>query len=159
MKSLQQYLNEAGHYETQEFIDPDTMEIVQITRWIEDPDPAKELDKLEKAKEDAKRYELARKKQEEYYKKINPLEDELWGYESELKDTISDIRTTKIDMEEEVGGYYAKGDYEGGDKVAQKYGVTLDKLDNKVQKLKKKISDIQSRIDALHTQYDDIWDF
>ena len=159
MKPLRQYINEAGHYETQEFIDPDTMEIVQITRWIEDPDPEKELEKVEKAKEDAKQYEQARKKQEEYYSKINPLEDELWGYESELKDAISNIRTTKTDMEEEVGGYYAKGDYEGGDEVAQKYGVTLDELDDKVQKLKKKINDTQSRIKDLHTQYEDIWDF
>jgi len=26
MKTLQQYINEAGHYETREFIDPDTAE-------------------------------------------------------------------------------------------------------------------------------------
>lgn len=159
MKTLQQYINEAGHYETREFIDPDTDEVVHVTKWIEDPDPTKELEKLEKAKDDTKRYEQARKKQEEYYKKINPLEDELWGYESELKDAIRDIRTTKTDMEEEVGQYYSKGDYEGGDKIGQKYGVALDKLDDKIQKLKKKINDVQSRIDALHAQYEGIWDF
>lgn len=158
MKSLLQYLKE-GHFETDEFVDDDTGEIVQVTRWVEDPDPAKEQEKLEKAKADAERYEQARKKQEEYYKKINPLEDELWRYEGELKDTIRDIRTTKSDMEEEVGQYYSKGDYEGGDKIGQKYGVALDKLDDKVQKLKKKIKDVQSRIDALHDQYEDIWDF
>lgn len=159
MKTLQQYINEAGHYETREFIDPDTAEVVQVTTWIEDPDPTKELEKLEKAKDDAKRYEQARKRQEEYYKKINPLEDELWGYENELKETIRNIRTTKTDMEEEVGQYYSKGDYEGGDKASQKYGVILNKLDDTVQKLKKKINNVQSRIDALHTQYGDIWNF
>ena len=141
----------------QEFIDPDTCEIV--TLWVDDPDPEEEKRKLEKAKEYDKKYEAACKKEKEYFAKLNPLEDELWGYTSDLKNCQNEYRQLKIDMEEEVGQLYAQGRYDEGEQIAQNYGVSIERLEKQIKTLKRSIKSVQSKINTLRKSYDNIWDF
>ena len=151
--SFAEFVNE----KYQEFIDPDTCEIV--TLWVDDPDPEEEKKKLEKAKEYDKKYEAACKKEKEYFAKLNPLEDELWGYTSDLKNCQNEYRQLKIDMEEEVGQLYAQSRYDEGEQIAQTYGVSIERLEKQIKTLKRNIKSVQSKINTLRKSYENIWDF
>lgn len=141
----------------QEFIDDETGEIV--TMWVEDPDPEEEKKKLEKAKEDSKKYEAACKKEREYITKLNPLENELWGYEDELKRCNAEYRQLKIDMEEEIGNLYAQEKFAEGDELGQSYGVSMDRLEKQIKGIKRKMNSVQVKISNLRKAYENIWDF
>lgn len=141
----------------QEFIDEDTGEIV--TMWVEDPSPEEEKKKLEKAKEDSKKYEAACKKEREYLAKLNPLEDELWSYEDELKRCNAEYRQLKIDMEEEIGSLYSQDKFAEGDELGQSYGVSMERLEKQIKNIKKKMNSVQIKISNLRKSYENIWDF
>ena len=142
MKDLYKYLLESekdgkgGHYE--DFVDEDTGEIV--TLWVPDPDPELEKKKWEiyqKHKEEIQKlYDKCAELDKENKKKLEKLEDEMWGYEQDLKNAKRNYRQLQIDMEEELGQLYTSGkEYEAEEK-AQEYGSQFNDLSDEIDSLK-----------------------
>ena len=102
---------------------------------------------------------LRKKKEKEYITKLNPLENELWGYEAELKQYNAEYRQLKIDMEEEVGYLYSQNKFAEGEELAQSYGVSMERLEKQIKSIKRKMNSVQIKISNLIKQYENIWDF
>ena len=164
MKDFKQYILESekdgknGHYE--DFVDEDTGEIV--TLWVDDPDP--ELEKLkwetyEKNHEKVRQlYNKCKDQEKDINKKIEKLEDELWGYEQDLKDAKRNYRQLQIDQDEEVGGLYADGKFKEGEEKAQEYGEQFNKISDEIEQLKNKIKKIQPELAKLEDIRMKIWE-
>lgn len=157
MKNIVQYIKESDskNGEWVEYADPDTGEVVTVWKEIFDAD--KEIEKLNKAKEDGTDFDSLMKKEKELRKQLDPLEDELFGYEEELKDTKREYRDLQIDHEEEVGALYADGKYEEGEKLAQEYGVKFNKLEKRIKVLQNKIKKLEPKIDKISSQIYALW--
>ena len=164
MKKFRSYIKESfeddkgGHNE--EFVDPDTGEIV--TMWVKDPDPDIEMLKWENyTKEEKNKRELRNKikdQEKDLVSKQEKLEDELWGYEQDLKDVNRQYRQLQIDQEEEVGGLYATGKEKEAEELAQEYGEKFNKLANEIESLKRKMQKIQPKIDKIEKERDKLWE-
>ena len=164
MKDLCNYIKESekdgknGHYE--DFVDEDTGEIV--TLWVTDPDP--ELEKLKweaYEKEEKKQHELRKKIKEQeknLVKQQEKLEDELWGYEQDLKDANRQYRQLQIDQEDELGQLYSSGNEKEAEEKAQEYGEQFNKLADEIESLKNKIKKLQPQIAKLEEQRMKIWE-
>ena len=177
MKSLTEYLTECeaslsryidvleseadgkgGHYE--DFVDEDTGEIV--TLWVEDPDP--ELEKLKwetyekHHKEVRALWKKCKEQEKTIAKELEKFEDELWGYEQDLKDAKRQYRQLQLDQDEEVGALYAAGKFKEGEEKAQEYGEKFNKLADEIESLKKKIKQVQPKIAKLEDDRMKIWE-
>ena len=164
MKKIIQYIKESekdgkgGHYE--DFVDEETGEIV--TMWVKDPDP--EIEKLKWEayyKEADKQFEIRKKikeQEKDLVKQQEKLEDELWGYEQDLKDTNRQYRQLQIDQEDELGQLYSSGNEKEAEEKAQEYGEQFNKLANKIESLKNKMKKIQPQIAKLEEQRDKLWE-
>jgi hypothetical protein len=84
----------------------------------------------------------ARMKKRVYGKKREALEDELIDISQELKDLYSEKRDTYNEMESEAG---QKGDA-WTDDDANRYGGELNKIDDQIEKLIKRRSDIEIKL-------------
>lgn len=153
MKDIKLFLLEGGQYK--EFVDEDTGEIVKI--WVEDPNPEEEKRKLELAKKETDEYIKRLKKEKTIRAKMEPLEDKQWELESELIDLQQQLRSLRIDQEEEIGGLYSQGKYEEGDKLAQEYGIKFNKLEQDITKTKKTLSEIAKKLSVYYDKLDEIW--
>ncbi len=153
MKSLKQYIQEGGQYK--EFYDEDTGEIV--TMWVPDIDPEEELERVRKAAEDEAKYDRALKKDKEIRAKLDPLEDEMWGYQEELNDIKREYKSLRIDMEEELGPLYVEGNEAEAEERAQEYGERMNELEDRKDELLEKIKAIQPKIDVLSDKLLDVW--
>ena len=154
MKSFRTYILESevdgknGHYE--DFVDEDTGEIV--TLWVADPDPEEEAQKAELAKAEHDKYVKHLEAEKKLRKTLDPLEDELWGLNQDLKDRTREYRDLQIDQEEEVGGLYAKGDEAAAEKLAQEYGDKFNKLADEIEQLKNKIKELNPKVEKLQRE-------
>lgn len=150
MKDINQYIKESekdgtnGHYE--DFVDEDTGEIVTI--WVADPDPEEEAQKAELAKSEHDKYVKRLEAEKKLRKSLDPLEDKLWGYNQDLKDRTREYRDLQIDQEE-VGALYVKGDEAKAEELAQEYGEKFNKLANEIDALKKKIRELNPKVEKL----------
>ena len=160
MKDLQKYIKESekdgknGHYE--DFVDEDTGEIV--TLWVADPDPEEEVKKAELAKAEHDKYVKRLEAEKKLRKTLDPLEDELWGLNQDLKDRTREYRDLQIDQEEEVGALYVKGDEAKAEELAQEYGEKFNKLADEIDSLKKKIIELNPKVEKLQRELLNIWD-
>ena len=160
MKDLYKYIKESaedgkgGHYE--DFVDEDTGKIV--TLWVADPDPEEEAKKLELAKAEHDKYVKHLEAEKKLRKTLDPLEDELWGLNQDLKDKTREYRDLQIDQEEEVGGLYAKGDEASAEKLAQEYGEKFNNVADEIDKLKKQIRELNPKVEKLQRELLKIWD-
>ena len=160
MKDLQKYIKESekdgknGHYE--DFVDEDTGEIV--TLWVADPDPEEEAKKAELAKAEHDKYVKRLEAEKKLRKTLDPLEDELWGLNQDLKDRTREYRDLQIDQEEEVGALYVKGDEAKAEELAQEYGEKFNKLADEIDSLKKKIIELNPKVEKLQRELLKIWD-
>lgn len=154
MKDLKDFLlNEAGHYE--DYVDEDTGEIVTI--WVEDPDPEELARKLDMAKDENDEFMEKWAKEREIRKEVEPYEDEQWDLESELKDLQYQLRSLRIDQEEEIGQLYAAGKYAEGDELAQKYGTEFNKIEKRMEKIKKRLKKLDKLIEPYYDKIHDLW--
>lgn len=97
------------------------------------------------AKDDRKKKAEAQKerlKKRVYGKKREQLEDQAWEISQELKDLYSDKRDIYDDMEAEAG---EKGS-EWSDLDANRYGVMLNDIDDKMEVLIKKRQEIEIKL-------------
>lgn len=160
MKDLYKYIKESekdgknGHYE--DFVDEDTGEIV--TLWVADPDPEEEAKKAELAKAEHDKYVKRVEAEKKLRKTLDPLEDELWGLNQDLKDRTREYRDLQIDQEEEVGALYVKGDEAAAEKLAQEYGEKFNKLADEIEAFKKKIRELNPKVEKLQRELLKIWD-
>ena len=164
MKDIKEYINESvedgkgGHNET--FVDPDTGEIV--TMWVNDPDPELEKLKWEAYEKEQDKQRQLRKKIKEQEKdlvaKQEKLEDELWGYEQDLKEANRSYRQLQIDQEDEVGSLYAQGKEKEAEELAQEYGEKFNKLADQIEDLKNKMKKLQPQIAKLEDERMKIWE-
>lgn len=160
MKDLHEYVIESaedgigGHYE--DFVDEDTGEIV--TLWVADPDPEEEAKKAELAKDEHDKYVKRLDAEKKLRKTLDPLEDELWGLNQDLKDKTREYRDLQIDQEEEVGALYVKGDEAKAEELAQEYGEKFNKLADEIDALKKKIIELNPKVEKLQRKLLKIWD-
>jgi len=160
MKDLYKYIKESekdgknGHYE--DFVDEDTGEIV--TLWVADPDPEEEAKKAELAKAEHDKYVKRLEAEKKLRKTLDPLEDELWGLNQDLKDRTREYRDLQIDQEEEVGALYVKGDEAKAEELAQEYGEKFNKLADEIDVIKKKIKDLNPKVEKLQRELLKIWD-
>jgi len=160
MKDLYKYIKESekdgknGHYE--DFVDEDTGEIV--TLWVADPDPEEEAKKAELAKAEHEKYVKRLEAEKKLRKTLDPLEDELWGLNQDLKDRTREYRDLQIDQEEEVGALYVKGDEAKAEELAQEYGEKFNKLADEIDSIKKKIIEINPKVEKLQRELLKIWD-
>ncbi len=161
MKDLYKYLVESAEDgqdgSWQDFVDEETGEIVQM--WVPDVDPEEEKRKVELAKIEAENFEKARTQEKEIRKQLEPLEDELYGYQQELKDINREYRDLQIDHEEEVGALYIQGKEVEAEALAQKYGVKFNKLEKRQQVLKNKIKKLEPKVHKLQWKCWKCWDF
>ena len=160
MKNLHEYVIESaedgigGHYE--DFVDEDTGEIV--TLWVADPDPEEEAKKAELAKAEHDKYVKRLEAEKKLRKTLDPLEDELWGLNQDLKDRTREYRDLQIDQEEEVGALYVKGDEAKAEELAQEYGEKFNKLADEIDAIKKKIIELNPKVEKLQRELLKIWD-
>ena len=164
MKDLSRYIKESsedgkgGHW--QDYVDEETGEIV--TMWVKDPDPELERLKWEAyEKEEDKQRQLRKKIKEQeknFLKQQEKLEDELWGYEQDLKDANRQYRQLQIDQEDELGQLYSSGNETAAEEKAQEYGEEFNRLSDEIEDLKAKIKKIQPQIAKLEKQRDKIWE-
>ena len=160
MKDLYKYIKKSekdgknGHYE--DFVDEDTGEIV--TLWVADPDPEEEAKKAELAKAEHDKYVKRLEAEKKLRKTLDPLEDELWGLNQDLKDRTREYRDLQIDQEEEVGALYVKGDEATAEELAQEYGEKYNKLTNEIDAIKKKIRELNPKVENLQRELLKIWD-
>lgn len=160
MKNLYKYLKEStkdgknGHYE--DFVDEETGEIV--TLWVADPDPEEEAQKAELAKSEHDKYVKRLEAEKKLRKTLDPLEDELWGLNQDLKDRTREYRDLQIDQEEEVGALYVKGDEAKAEELAQTYGEKFNKLADEIDAIKKKIKQLNPKVEKLQRELLKIWD-
>ena len=160
MKDLYKYIKESaedgkgGHYE--DFVDEDTGEIV--TLWVADPDPEEEAKKAELAKAEHNKYINYLEAEKKLRKTLDPLEDKLWGLNQDLKDKTREYRDLQIDQEEEVGALYVKGDEAKAEELAQEYGEKFNKLTNEIDAIKKKIRELNPKVENLQRELLKIWD-
>lgn len=160
MKNLHEYVIESaedgigGHYE--DFVDEDTGEIV--TLWVADPDPEEEAKKAELAKAEHDKYVKRLETEKKLRKTLDPLEDELWGLNQDLKDRTREYRDLQIDQEEEVGALYVKGDEAKAEELAQEYGEKFNKLADEIDAIKKKIVELNPKVEKLQRKLLKIWD-
>lgn len=160
MKSLINYILESekdgknGHYE--DFVDEDTGEIV--TLWVADPDPEEEAKKAELAKAEHDKYVKHLEAEKKLRKTLDPLEDELWGLNQDLRDKTREYRDLQIDQEEEVGTLYVKGDETKAEELAQEYGDKFNKLADEIENLKNKIKELNPKVEKLQRELLKIWD-
>lgn len=160
MKDLYKYIKESaedgkgGHYE--DFVDEDTGEIV--TLWVADPDPEEEAKKAELAKAEHDKYIKHLEAEKKLRKTLDPLEDELLGLNQDLKDKTREYRDLQIDQEEEVGGLYVQGKEKEAEELAQTYGEKFNKLADEVDAIKKKIKQLNPKIEKLQRELLKIWD-
>lgn len=164
MKDLYKYIKESaedgkgGHWE--DFVDEDTGEIV--TMWVKDPDP--EVEKLkweayEKEEEKMTDLRIKIKEQEKnLVKQQEKLEDELWGYEQDLKNANRQYRQLQMDQEDELGQLYSSGKEKEAEEKAQEYGEQFNKLADEIEDLKNKMKKIQPQIAKLEEQRDKLWE-
>ena len=161
MKDLHKYIIESAEDgqggSWQDFVDEETGEIVQM--WVPDVDPEEEKRKVELAKIEAENFEKARTQEKEIRKQLEPLEDELYGYQQELKDINRDYRDLQTDHEEEVGALYIQGKEAEAEALAQKYGVKFNKLEKRQQVLKNKIKRLKPKVERLQWKCWKCWDF
>ena len=160
MKDLHEYVIESaedgigGHYE--DFVDEDTGEIV--TLWVADPDPEEEAKKAELAKAEHDKYIKRLEAEKKLRKTLDPLEDELWGLNQDLKDKTREYRDLQIDQEEEVGALYVKGDEAKAEELAQEYGEKFNKIADEIESIKKKIRELNPKVEKLQRKLLKIWD-
>ena len=160
MKNLHEYVIESaedgigGHYE--DFVDEDTGEIV--TLWVADPDPEEEAKKAELAKAEHNKYIKRLEAEKKLRKTLDPLEDELWGLNQDLKDKTREYRDLQIDQEEEVGALYVKGDEAKAEELAQEYGEKFNKIADEIESIKKKIRELNPKVEKLQRKLLKIWD-
>lgn len=160
MKCITKYIIESaddgknGHYE--DFVDEDTGEIV--TLWVADPDPEEEAKKAELAKAEHDKYVKRLEAEKKLRKTLDPLEDELWGLNQDLKDKTREYRDLQIDQEEEVGALYVKGDEAKAEELAQEYGEKFNKLADEIESLKRKIKALNPKVEKLQRKLLKIWD-
>ena len=160
MKELYTYIKESeedgkgGHYE--DFVDEDTGEIV--TLWVADPDPEEEAKKAELAKAEHDKYIKHLKVEKKLRKTLDPLEDELWGLNQDLKDKTREYRDLQIDQEEEVGSLYVQGKEKEAEELAQEYGEKFNQLADEVDAIKKKIKQLNPKVEKLQRKLLKIWD-
>jgi len=160
MKNLHEYVIESaedgigGHYE--DFVDEDTGEIV--TLWVADPDPEEEAKKAELAKAEHDKYVKRLDAEKKLRKILDPLEDELWGLNQDLKDRTREYRDLQIDQEEEVGALYVKGDEAKAEELAQEYGEKFNKIADEIESIKKKIRELNPKVEKLQRKLLKIWD-
>ena len=160
MKELYTYIKESeedgkgGHYE--DFVDEDTGEIV--TLWVADPDPEEEAKKAELAKAEHDKYIKHLKVEKKLRKTLDPLEDELWGLNQDLKDKTREYRDLQIDQEEEVGSLYVQGKEKEAEELAQTYGEKFNKLADEIDAIKKKIRELNPKVEKLQRELLKIWD-
>lgn len=161
MKDLYKYIIEStedgqgGSW--QDFVDEETGEITQM--WVPDIDPEEEKRKVELAKIESENFKRARTQEKEIRKQLEPLEDELYGYQQELKDINREYRDLQIDHEEEVGALYIQGKEAKAEALAQKYGVKFNKLEKRQQVLKNKIKKLEPKVHKLQWKCWKLWDF
>ena len=160
MKDLHEYVIESaedgigGHYE--DFVDEDTGEIV--TLWVADPDPEEEAKKAELAKAEHDKYVKRLEAEKKLRKTLDPLEDKLWGLNQDLKDKTREYRDLQIDQEEEVGALYVKGDEAKAEELAQEYGEKFNKIADEIESIKKKIRELNPKVEKLQRKLLKIWD-
>jgi len=160
MKDLYKYIKESekdgknGHYE--DFVDEDTGEIV--TLWVADPDPEEEAQKAALAKAEHEKYVKRLEAEKKLRKTLDPLEDKLWGLNQDLKDRTREYRDLQIDQEEEVGALYVKGDEAKAEELAQEYGEKFNKLADEIESIKKKIIELNPKVEKLQRELLKIWD-
>ena len=160
MKDLHKYILESaedgigGHYE--DFVDEDTGEIV--TLWIADPDPEEEANKVELAKAEYNKYVKRLEAEKQLRKILDPLEDELWGLNKELKNKTREYRDLQLDQEEEVGALYVKGYEAKAEELAQEYGEKFNKLADEIYDIKKKIRELNPKVEKLQLKLNKIWE-
>lgn len=164
MKNIKDYINESsedrknGHWE--DFVDEDTGEIVSM--WVKDKNP--ELEKLkwdiyQKYHEEVRKlYNKCLAADKENLKKREKLEDTLWDYEQDLKDTNRQYRQLQIDQEDELGQLYSSGKEAEAEEKAQEYGEQFNELADKIESLKSKIKKIQPQIAKLEAESEKIWE-
>lgn len=153
MRNLTDFITEGGQYK--EFVDEDTGEIVKI--WVEDPDPEELARKLDMAKTENDDFMEKWAKERELRKEFEPYQDQQWELESELKDLQYQLRSLRMDQEEEIGSLYSQGKYEEGDKLAQEYGVKFDKIEKAITKTKKKLAQVAKKLSTYYDKLDKIW--
>ena len=159
MKDLYKYILESaedgigGHYE--DFVDEDTGEIVTI--WVADPYPEEEAKKAELAKAEHDKYIKHLEAEKKLRKTLDPLEDELWGLNQDLKNKTREYRDLQIDQEEEVGALYVKGDEAKAEELAQEYGEKFNRLANEIDDIKKKIRKLNPKVEKLQLRLKKIW--
>ena len=164
MKSINTYIKESqedgkgGHWE--DFVDEETGELV--TMWVKDKNPELENLKWEiymKSHEElGKLYDKCKEADKENLKKREKLEDELWGYEQDLKDTNRQYRQLQIDQEDELGQLYSSGKEKEAEEKAQEYGEQFNKLAEEIESLKNKIKKLQPQIAKLEDESEKIWE-
>lgn len=153
MKDIKLFLLEGGQYK--EFVDEDTGEVIKI--WVEDPDPEELERKLDMAKDENDDFMEKWAKERELRKKVEPYEDEQWDLESELKDLQYKLRSLRVDQEEEIGGLYSQGKYEEGDKLAQEYGAEFNKIEKRMEVIKKRLKKLETLIEPYYDKIHDLW--
>ena len=60
--------------------------------------------------------------------------------------------------QEEVGALYVKGDEAKAEELAQEYGEKFNKLANEIDTLKKKIRELNPKVEKLQRELLKIWD-
>ena len=160
MKSFKTYILESekdgknGHYE--KFVDEDTGEIV--TLWVADPDPKEEAKKAALAQASKDKYDKNIEAEKKLRKELDPLEDQLIDLNTELKSKTREYRDLQIDQEEEVGALYIKGDETAAENLAQEYGEKFNKVADEIESIKKKIKEINPKVEKLQREILKIWD-
>lgn len=170
MKSLVNVLNESinkpiveseedgkdGHWE--EFMDEDTGEIIKL--WRSDIDPNKEAKLMQAAKQSEEDTEWER-----LYKKEKAITDKQWELKDQARDLSDQIKDLKrnyqelrIDMEEELGQLYSKGEEAKGDEKAQEYGKQFNDIEEEIDKLSKQLKPIKIQISKYDEEIATLWE-
>lgn len=165
MKSLVNYIDERQNIRLNEyisevqkrFVDPDTGEVVMVD--VQEIDAEREAEIQAKAAENARKFDDSCKKERELLKQLEKVENEQWQYQEELADLRREYRSLHIDMEDELGQLYSSGNEAEAEQKAQEYGERFNEIEDLVDEFKKKIEDLQPRIDDLRNQRNKIWDW
>lgn len=133
--------------------DENTGETMEIWRPDDEPEQAVEtIKKTAKAKKDKRQQYL------EIRDKLWDLEDEKIAAQEEINSLRSNYKETMRDMDEEVGNLYSDGKDAEAEKLANKYGKELDKMEKQREKLVKKVETLENKIWKLRKQRDKILD-
>lgn len=102
-------------------------------------------------------YHFYEERENEIRKEYGPIQDELRDAKSDYDNKLQERRELQMEMEQEVGALYIKGDDEAAETLAQEYGEKFNQIDDEISELTNKISELEPKVREMEDKIDEIW--